>query len=183
MEATKRLKLFADRLIAANKKLTNMNSSVVNATKKLHALNVENRSSLRGAVKALEHMSEHMDELVYWLSMEIDKMEKDFMAAMSSFQRAALISLATDAGEGVDASVALGAAKSLRSQLEILGEAARRSSGAFAETAFEQDFLVRLKGGALAYQALAADFADFIDRAVTTIDQIEQRLAESLQQA
>lgn len=176
IEAAKHLDDFTERLRCTTAKLVKTTKILNSFAKEMNAVSGRGKRSQTRAVKGLERLLSNMEDLVFWLSYEISRMDEDFMNGMSTFQRACLILKTSKSEEDNSIADALESMENLKPQLSELCEAIRFSSGEMEKTI---GIGPRWDGSMKVFIAIGADLIDFFDRAIATIDETRT----SIQQA
>lgn len=129
------------------------------------------RKAPEGGFKSLKKAIEALDDYVYWLAHELPKIEDDFTVSINAFQRAVLIMQTLPEADREELAGAMAALSEGSHSLEALRSTMIES----AQAAGNLEHLGgRFKGSARLYKALQADFVDFLERAVSTIGEVQK---------
>lgn len=118
-----------------------------------------------------------LDDYIYWLAHELSNIEDDFTVSVNAFQRAVLIMQTLPAADREEVAGALLALSDASRSLEELRSTCAQAAGNLEHLGG------RFKGSARVYKALQADFADFLERAVSTIREVQKAVVPHVEQA
>lgn len=170
VEAVKDFEEFTKFLTDVGKRVSELTRSFEKATKEIERYNSGKSQNHNRVLKIIDKALSTMEDFIHFFSHSIPPMDSLFTSAMSSFQRVSLIIHSTSDMEKDGISASIHAAKRTIEDFNSLKVASLDASAQILDAFSEGD---RLIGSARTFRAITLDFADLLDRAIESINQLE----------
>jgi hypothetical protein len=175
VEAVRNLKDFTAITNSIQEQMTKISSLMDTATRDLQAMqsgkSKNPKKAVRSAARSLEKMLSGVEAFNYELSAAVLDMDESFSVAMSSFQRAAQIVLATDEMDKDGIEAARSGMTELSDSLGSMKEIVHDTGNTWVQSFDTGD---RFIGAARTFKAITIDYEEFLQRAMETIIEVQK---------